>query len=42
MFDLKTKQDIEDFTNGCCFFGTGGVPSQIFLSNIKKCRRISL
>ncbi len=24
MLTLTTKQDIEDFTNGCCFFGTGG------------------
>lgn len=24
MLHLKSKQDIEDFTNGCCFFGTGG------------------
>ena len=24
MFVLLIKQDIEDFTIGCCFFGTGG------------------
>tara|TARA_B100000508_G_C11459716_1_gene278575 strand:+ start:1205 stop:2317 length:1113 start_codon:yes stop_codon:yes gene_type:complete len=24
MLTLKTKQDIQDFTRGCCFFGTGG------------------
>ena len=23
-FELKTKQDIIDFANGCCFFGCGG------------------
>jgi len=23
-FTLSTQQDIQDFTNGCCFFGTGG------------------
>lgn len=23
-FELKTRQDIEDFANGCCFFGCGG------------------
>lgn len=23
-FELKTKQDIEDFSIGCCFFGCGG------------------
>jgi len=21
---LMNQQDLEDFTNGCCFFGTGG------------------
>lgn len=24
MFELSSKEDIEDFTLGCCFFGTGG------------------
>lgn len=24
MFELSSFQDIADFTNGCCFFGTGG------------------
>ena len=24
MFELRTEQDIVDFTTGCCFFGTGG------------------
>lgn len=24
MFNLTTRQDIDDFTTGCCFFGTGG------------------
>ena len=23
-FELKTKQDIQDFATGCCFFGCGG------------------
>lgn len=23
-FELTTKKDLEDFTTGCCFFGTGG------------------
>ena len=22
-FELKTKQDIQDFATGCCFFGCG-------------------
>ena len=24
MLKLTTQQDIQDFTRGCCFFGTGG------------------
>ena len=30
MFTLTNKQDIEDFTVGCCFFGTGGGGSPKF------------
>jgi len=30
MLKLTTKQDLKDFTTGCCFFGTGGVGNADF------------
>lgn len=35
-FQLRSQQDIIDFTNGCCFFGTGGGGDPAFGQKILK------
>lgn len=30
MINITTQQQIEDFTRGCCFFGTGGGGDPVF------------